>query len=88
MEPVDFVAEPLDALEHPTVARSLGILEVLGHQVEVHLDRGERIADLVGQAAGEQGDLGILGSEPTRDLRLFTGLDRCGGRPVPSVLTR
>ena len=63
--------EPLDPLEHPAVARALGVLEILGQELEVQLEGGERVADLVGQSAGELGDLGVLGAEPPRDFPLF-----------------
>ena len=66
----DLAAEPLDLLEDAPVARGLGVLEVLGQQVEVQAHRRERVADLVGQAAGELGDLGVLGAEPAVDLVL------------------
>ncbi len=60
VEPLDLVPQPLDPLEDAAVARGLGVLEVLGQEVEVQRERRERVADLVGQAAGELGDLGIL----------------------------
>ena len=64
VQPMDLVLQPLDPLQHAAVARGLGVLKVLGQQVEVQRDRRERIADLMSQPAGELGDLGVLGAKP------------------------
>ena len=85
MEPLDFALQPLDPLQDAPVARGLGVLEVLGQEVEVQRERRERVADLMGQPAGELGDLGVLGAEPAGDFRLLAGLAgaRERGSPAP-----
>ena len=84
MQPMDLVLEPLDPLEHATVARGLGVLKVLGKQVEIQRDRGERVADLMGETAGKLRDLGVLGAEPAGDFRFeLGGRMRRHGASVP-----
>ena len=81
------LADPLQLLQDPLVARGLGPLEVLDEQVEVEAHRRQRVLDLVGQAAGQAGDLGILGAEPAVDRRVvgvfgppFVGVGWCWRR--------
>ena len=64
MQPLDLVVQPLDPLEGAALARALGVLQVLGQELEVQLEGQQRVADLVGQSAGELGDLGVLGAQP------------------------
>ena len=75
-------------LEDPLVAGGLGPLEILDEEVEVEAHGRERVLDLVGQAAGQPGDLGILGAEPTVDRGVVEVLEpsrrgRCWRRVRP-----
>ena len=63
-------------VEHPPVARFVGGGQVLDQQVEVHRDGRERIADLVSQATGEAGDLGIPFGVPRQQVLAFLRVDR------------
>ncbi len=51
--------EPMAALvpEHPARIAQIDVLQGLLGQLEVHLDRGQRVLDLVGQLAGQSGKL-------------------------------
>ena len=70
VEPLNLLLEPTDALLDATVPRGFGSLKILLQEVEIQRQGGQRVADLVGQAAGELRDLGILGAEPPGDVVL------------------
>ena len=65
--------EPFDPLQHPAIARGLGLLKIFGEQIEIERDRRERVSNLMGKPAGELGDFRVLGTKPARNLRLFLG---------------
>ena len=52
--------EPRDAVEGAALARRLGVLEVLGEELQVERERAEVVLDLVDEPAGEFGEFGVL----------------------------
>ena len=74
-QPLNLVLQPLDPLKDAAVARCLGLLKVLGQEIEIQGDRRERISNLVSQAAGQLGNLRVLGSS-----RLVISGSSLGGR--------
>ena len=83
-EPMDLVLQPFDPLQHAAIARGLGVLKVLGQQVEVQRERRERVANLMREPAGKLGDLGVLGAEPPGDFRFFVGRGGALARGSPA----
>ena len=59
--------DQLDLLHRPAVARRLALAEVLGQELHVQADGRERVLDLVGQPAGQPGNLGVLIDQPLID---------------------
>ena len=59
--------QPFDPLQHPAIARGLGLLKIFGEEVEIQRDRRERVANLMGEPAGELGNLRVLGAKPAGD---------------------
>ncbi len=59
-EALAFVLQALDAGQGAALALGLRVLEILGQKLQVQPERAEVVLDLVNEAAGQLGQLGVL----------------------------
>ena len=68
LQPRALPADHVDLGQGPPLAGRLRLGKILGQEVHVHADDRERILDLVGQRAGQRGQLGVLLAELVEGL--------------------
>ena len=92
-QPLALALQALDALQGPAFALGLRLLEVLGQELQVQAERAEVVLDLVDEAAGQLGQLGVRVVQRLRfnraGVRRGAMVRRAGGHasragPVPS----
>src|SRR5262249_16711213 len=59
-EPLAFALQSQDALARLALTRRLGLLKVLGEQLQVEAERADVVLDLVDEPARQLGELGVV----------------------------